>query len=176
VGETKDAAALFPKEGLVRETVRLCATDTFCLEGLNNVLTGEYSLKDGKATAFMAQRDTPEQAEAEARRYLDFLAANGYQKVQAPGPTGDIPVFVLDNSFEMVFAEGRTWPGCMTPPRLPPLGNSPPKLRTALKGGREATHGCKKDTNRQVEPPGFPHAAGVASALALEPAAWAWPV
>jgi hypothetical protein len=134
VGETKDAAALFPKEGLVRETVRLCATDTFCLEGLNNVLTGEYSLKDGKATAFMAQRDTPEQAEAEARRYLDFLAANGYQKVQAPGPTGDIPVFVLDNSFEMVFAEGRTMAGVHDATSLIAARELAAKLRTALKG------------------------------------------
>ena len=30
-GETKDAAALFPKEGLARDTVRLCAADTFGL-------------------------------------------------------------------------------------------------------------------------------------------------
>ena len=102
----KDQAALFPKEGLVRETVRLCAADTFGCEGLNNMLTGEYSLKSGKATAFVAVRDTPEQAQAEAKRYLDFLAANGYQKVQAPGAPGDIDVLGLDNSFEMVFVEG----------------------------------------------------------------------
>ena len=95
-GEAKDAAALFPKEGLARETVRLCAADTFGCEGLNNMLTGEYDLKAGKATAFVAERDTPEQAQAEAKRYLDFLAANGYQKVQAPGAPGDI---------------ARAWPG-----------------------------------------------------------------
>ena len=90
-GETKDAAALFPKEGLARDTVRLNAADTFGLEGLNNVLTGEYSLKSGKATAFIAQRDTPEQAQAEAKRYLDFLAANGYQKIPGSGRAGGHP-------------------------------------------------------------------------------------
>ena len=58
-GETKDAAALFPKEGLARDTVRLCAADTFGCEGLNNMLTGEYSLKGGKATAFMAAARHP---------------------------------------------------------------------------------------------------------------------
>jgi len=133
-GEKQDAAALFPKEGLVRETVRLCATDTFCLEGLNNVLTGEYTLKNGKATAFVAVRDTPEQAQAEARRYLDFLAANGYQKVQTPGEPGDIPVLVLDNSFEMVFVEGRTLTGVHDATSLAAALELTAQLQTALKG------------------------------------------
>ena len=57
--QEKDQAALFPKEGLARDTVRLSAADTFGLEGLNNVLTGEYSLKGGKATAFMAHARYP---------------------------------------------------------------------------------------------------------------------
>jgi hypothetical protein len=133
-GETKDAAALFPKEGLVRETVRLCPTDTFCLEGLNNVLTGEYTLKNGKATAFVARRDTPEQAQAEARRYLDFLAANGYQKVQTPGEPGDLPVLVLDNSFEIVLVEGRTLAGVHDATTLAAALELAAQLRTALKG------------------------------------------
>ena len=133
-GETKDAAALFPKEGLVRETVRLCPTDTFCLEGLNNVLTGEYSLKEGKATAFVAVRDTPEQAQAEARRYLEFLTANGYQKVQTPGSPGDLPALVLDNSFEIVFVEGRTLAGVHDAATLAAALELAAKLRTALKG------------------------------------------
>lgn len=125
---------LFPKEGLAPDTVRLCATDVFCLEGLNNVFTGEYKLKDGTATGFIAQRDTPEQAQAEARRYLDFLAANGYQKVQTPGAPGDIPVLVLDNSFEMVFVQGRTLAGvhdATSPAAAVELAD---KLRTTLKG------------------------------------------
>ena len=133
-GEAKDAAALFPKEGLVRETVRLCPTDTFCLEGLNNVLTGEYNLKGGKATAFVAVRDTPEQAQAEARRYLDFLAANGYQKIQTPGSPGDLPVLVLDNSFEIVFVEGRTLAGVHDATTLAAALELATQLQTALKG------------------------------------------
>ena len=133
-GEAKDAAALFPKEGLVRETVRLCTADTFGCEGLNNMLTGEYDLKAGKATAFVAQHDTPEQAQAEARRYLDFLAANGYQKVQAPGAPGDIAVLGLDNSFEMVFVEGRILAGVHDATTLTAALELAAKLRAGLKG------------------------------------------
>ena len=133
-GETKDEAALFPKEGLALDTVRLGAADAFGLEGFNNVLTGEYSLKGEKATAFIARRDTPAQAQAEARRYLDFLTANGYQKIPAPGAPSDLSAFSLDNSFEIVFVEGRTLAGVHDATSLPAALELAAKLRTALKG------------------------------------------
>lgn len=133
-GEAQDQAALFPKDGLALDTVRLSAADTFGLEGLNNVLTGEYSLKAGKATAFIAVRDTPEQAQAEARRYLDFLAANGYRKVQAPGAPGDIDVLALDNSFEMVLLQGRILAGVHDATTMSAALELAAQLQTALKG------------------------------------------
>jgi hypothetical protein len=110
-GKSQNLKAAFPKEGLAPDTVRLCATDTFCLEGLNNVLTGEYTLKSGKATGFIARRDTPAQAQADARRYLDFLAVNGYQQVKIPDVPPDLSVLALDNSFEIVLVQGRTMAG-----------------------------------------------------------------
>ena len=141
-GETKDEAALFPKEGLAPDTVRLCAADTFGCEGLNNFLTGEYSLKNGKATAFVARRDTPEQAQAEAQRYLDFLAANGYQKVQTPGPPADFPVLVLDNSFEIVFVQDKTLAGVHDATSREAALELAAKLqRRHSRGSRESTHG-----------------------------------
>ena len=132
--ETRDAGALFPKEGLARDSVRLCATDVFSLEGLNNVLTAEYNLQSGKATAFIAARDTPEQAQAEAKRYLDFLTANGYQQAQTPGPPGGTPVLVLDNSFEVVLVQGRTMAGVHDATSLAAARELAAKLQTALKG------------------------------------------
>jgi hypothetical protein len=101
----------FPKEGLTPDSVRLSAADTFGLEGFNNVFTGEYTLKNGAAAAFLAARDTPEQAQADARRYREFLAANGYQKIQAAGAPQGMEVHRLDNSFEMVWVQGRTVAG-----------------------------------------------------------------
>jgi len=132
--EAQDPAALFPPEGLARDTVRRCAADAFGCEGLHDVLTGEYRLKAGKATAFVAVRHTPAQARAEARRYLDFLAANGYRKVQAPGAPADTPVFGLDNSFEMVFVQGRTLAGVHDATSIDATLELAAKLRTGLKG------------------------------------------
>ena len=110
-GEAPVQAAPFPKEGLAPDTVRLCTADSFGCEGLNNMFTGEYALKNGKATAFIAGRDTPEQAQAEAKRYLEFLATNGYKKIETPGSPGDFQVLTLDNSFEIVFVRDKTLAG-----------------------------------------------------------------
>jgi hypothetical protein len=133
-GKAKDQAALFPKEGLARDTVRLCSADAFGCEGLNNMLTGEYSLKAGKATAFVQVSDTPEKAQAEAKRYMDFLTANGYQKVQAPGAPPDTPVLGLDNSFEMVFVQGRILAGVHDATSIAAALELAAQLRAGLKG------------------------------------------
>jgi hypothetical protein len=132
-GGGQDLKALFPRDGLARDTVRLCATDTFCLEGLNNVLTAEYTLKSGKATGFIARRDTAAQAQADARRYLDFLAANGYQPVRTPEAPADLAVLALDNSFEIVFVQGRTMAGVHDADSAAAALELAGKLRGALK-------------------------------------------
>lgn len=111
-GEAKDRTKLFPQEGLVKDTVRLSATDTFGMANFNNVLTADYTFKDGYATAFLAERDTPEQAQKEARSYQEFLLAHGYQKMGAPGAPAGLAVLELDNSsFEIVLVQGRTLAG-----------------------------------------------------------------
>lgn len=133
-GGTKDETALFPKEGLTLESVRLSATDAFGLEGFNNVLTGEYSLKAGKATAFMARRDTPEQARVEARRYLDFLSANGYKKIPAPGAPENIQVLSLEDSFEVVLVQGQTLAGVHDATSLAAALELAGRLQNELKG------------------------------------------
>lgn len=133
-GDPKDETSLFPREGLTPESVRLSASDAFGLEGFNHVYTGEYSLKHGKATAFVARRATPEQARAEAKRYLDFLAANGYQKIQPPGAPGDLTVLGLDNSYEIAFVQGRLLTGVHDASSVEAALELAARLKTALKG------------------------------------------
>ncbi len=132
-GGQVNPALLFPKEGLAPDSVRLLAADVFSMEGLNNVLTAEYHLKSGNATAFIARRDAPNQAQAEAWRYLDFLAANGYQKVQTPAAPGDISVLALDNSFEVVLVQGRIVAGVHNATSVDAALDLAAQLRPALK-------------------------------------------
>lgn len=129
-----DKAGLFPKEGLTADSVRLNASDVFGLEGLNNVFTGEYTLKSGSATAFLAERGTPDQAQADAARYREFLAANGYQRIQSPAAPADIEVLKLDNSYEIVLVQGRTLAGVHDASSLEAALELAATLGTALKG------------------------------------------
>jgi hypothetical protein len=133
-GDTTTTAGRFPKEGLALDSVRLSATDVFGLADFNNVLTGEYTLPNGNATAFLAERDTPEQAEADAQRYRDFLTANGYQKIQTPGAAGDLHVLGLDNSFEIIFVQDRTLAGAHDASSPEAALELAATLRAALKG------------------------------------------
>lgn len=96
-------SALFPKEGLQTDTVRLSASDTFGLEGFGGVYTAEYRLERGEATAFLASRPTPGEAQAQADAYMAFLTANGYKELTPPGAPGSLRLFALDTSFEAVF-------------------------------------------------------------------------
>ena len=132
--KTPETAKLFPQEGLAPDSVRLNASDVFGLEGLNNVFTGEYTLKNGTATAFLAERDTPEQAKKDAQHYRDFLAANGYTRIQSPGAPEGIEVLSLDKSFEIVFVQGHTLAGVHDASSPEAALNLAAALKAALKG------------------------------------------
>jgi hypothetical protein len=110
-GEAGTATDLFPADGIVRDSVRLNAADAFGLEGFNNVFTAEYTLPAGSATAFLAERQTPEQARSEAKRFREFLTANGYKEIRTPGAPADLTILGFDNSFEIIMVQGRTVAG-----------------------------------------------------------------
>jgi hypothetical protein len=110
-GEMKNEATLLPPEGLAQDSVRLNAADAFGLQGFDNVYSGEYSLKDGKATAFFAERQTPEQAQADAKKYVEFLTANGYKKIQPQGRSAPATLLSLEDSYEAVLVQGQAVAG-----------------------------------------------------------------
>ncbi len=114
--------------------MRLSAADTFGLQGFNQVYTGEYTVKGGTATAFAAHRDTPAQADADARRYREFLSANGYRKLDSPAPPAGMELFALDDSFEIILVQGRAVAGVHDAPSPEAALALADKLRTALKG------------------------------------------
>lgn len=99
---TATLADLFPAEGLAADSVRLNASDAFGLQGFDAVYTGEYILKDGRATAFLAERPSPTEAQAEAQRYRDFLVSFGYRERESPEVLPDGTVLALDTQFDVI--------------------------------------------------------------------------
>lgn len=106
-----DPASLFPKTGLVGESLRLTVSDAFGLEGLAQVYTADYRLPQGEATAFVAQRASPEAANQDARRYADFLLAHGYAVQPAPGLPPGGQLLTAPGSAEVIFCQGAVLAG-----------------------------------------------------------------
>ncbi len=130
----QDRTKLFPPEGLAEDTVRLSATDTFGMAGFNNVLTAEYTFKDGYATAFLAERESTEQAQKDAQRYGDFLLGVGYKKIQTPGaPEGAEVLTLEDSSYEIILVQGKRLAGVHDASSPEVAINLANKLTAALK-------------------------------------------
>jgi len=130
----QDRTKLFPQEGLARDTVRLSPSDTFGMAGFNNVLTAEYTFKDGYATAFLAGRDSEEQAQKDAQRYREFLLGVGYKKIQPPGaPEGSEVLTLEDSSYEIILVQDKMLAGVHDASSSEVAVDLANKLTTALK-------------------------------------------
>lgn len=113
-GAAPSETALFPAEYLDTASVRLAASDAMGLAGFSNVYTADYALPKGQATAFLAVRDTPQAATADAGAFAAFLGQNGY--AQAAAPPGATPpdgavLLAADGSFEIIFTRGKVLAG-----------------------------------------------------------------
>lgn len=102
---------LFPPEGLKKDTVRLAVSDALGLEGFQNVYTAEYALPQGEAAAFLAVRATPEEAAAQAKAYIDFLAANGFKPAAPVQSMPGVTIMTLDTLVQVVMSKGRVLAG-----------------------------------------------------------------
>jgi hypothetical protein len=132
--EAQTETALFPTDGLDAATVRLAASDAMGMAGFSNVYTADYALPDGLATAFLAVRDTPEAAAADALAFAAFLTQNGYAPVEAAGSPEGTTVLGLDGSFEIIFTRDRTLAGVHDAASLPAALDLAARLRRALEG------------------------------------------
>ncbi|WP_300156995.1 DUF6599 family protein [Solidesulfovibrio sp.] len=105
-GAAPDPKTLFPAAGLDAASLRLAASDAMGLAGFSNVYTADYAMPSGAATAFLAQRDTPEAAAADAKAFAGFLAENGYAPQQAQGLPQGAVLLAAPGSFEIIWTSG----------------------------------------------------------------------
>jgi len=134
--EGSNLAALFPRAGLVADSVRLQAADAFGLAGFNNVYTAEYLVAGGRATAFLALRSAPAEAVAEARRFQEFLRDNGFRAVQDPTIPAAVTILALEDFYEAIVVVDQTLAGVHEAPSLAAALELAKKLQEALASNR----------------------------------------
>ncbi len=126
--------ALFPTDGLDAASVRLAASDAMGMAGFSNVYTADYALPQGPATAFLAVRDAPDAAEADARAFAAFLSQNGYVPQTSPDAPAGATVLAADGSFEIIFTRGRVLAGVHDAQSLSAALDLAGRLSRALEG------------------------------------------
>lgn len=112
--ETREVGelALFPPEGLDAGSVALHASDVFGFDGLNNTFTATYDVGGAGVTAFISQRETPDEALKLASAYHDFLLQNGGKDVAwSVEMLAGAQLVEIFGSFEAIFCSGRVLAG-----------------------------------------------------------------
>ena len=97
---------LFPRTGLVPDSIVLISADAFGFDRLDNVFTAVYRSGDGEVTAFLSRRDSPEAAEALAEAYGRFLLAFGGRELDPPIPADGVREIDILDALELIFVRG----------------------------------------------------------------------
>lgn len=98
--------ALFPKSGLIEDSIALVSADAFGYERFNQIFTATYQLEDIQLMAYFSRRKSPREAQELAGGYADFLMAFGGSAAESnlAIPSARV-IFILD-TYEVVFSYG----------------------------------------------------------------------
>lgn len=104
--ETAGESNLFPKEGLVRNSISLIAANAFGYDGFDKIYTAEYQLKGHTLMAFLSRRKTPQKAEEMASAYSAFILAFGGKRIEPRLSIKGSQVVEVMDTFEIIFSHG----------------------------------------------------------------------
>ncbi|UCF43573.1 MAG: hypothetical protein JSV99_01200 [Planctomycetota bacterium] len=98
--------ALFPEEDFVAGSVKLYLVNAFGSEGLTDTFTARYKLDDETVAAFLSRRSDPQDAQAVAKGYYEFLINNGATSKQTAKKILEGKVVDFYGTTEIVFDTG----------------------------------------------------------------------
>ena len=97
---------LFPEESLIQDSISLVSSDAFGYDRFDQIFTAIYELQGSELMAFYSRRNTPQEAEALASSYREFLISFGGKVVESdPGIKTAKAINILD-TYEIVFSHG----------------------------------------------------------------------
>ena len=97
---------LFPKQGLVADSVALISSDAFGYEGLDKVYTAEYELDGAVLMAYLSRRQSPDDAQTLSKAYHQFLMNFGGKAIQTPIQIKDAQAVEILDTYEIIFSHG----------------------------------------------------------------------
>ena len=97
---------LFPKEGLIQNSISLVSADAFGYNRFDQIYTASFMLQDNPLMAYYSRRKSPGEAEELAASYHEFLTAFGGQKVDSDLVIKTAKMIHIMDSYEIVFSHG----------------------------------------------------------------------
>lgn len=135
--QTIQEKALFPKAGLIENSISLVATDAFGYERFDQIFTATYQLDDQQLMAYISRRKSPGEAQEMAGAYADFLMAFGGSATESDLAIPSAKVIYILDTYEVVFAQGPYLVGAREAAAQQPAQDLALKLHKRIK---EASH------------------------------------
>jgi hypothetical protein len=98
--------ALFPKTGLIEDSIALVSADAFGFERFDQIFTAAYQLEDIQLMAYLSRRKSPGEAQELAGVYADFLLAFGGSAAESDLAIPSAKIIYILDTYEIVFSLG----------------------------------------------------------------------
>jgi len=97
---------LFPKAGLIQNSIGLIATDAFGFERFDQIFTAGYIIGGAEIMAFISNRNTADKAIELAEAYQKFLLAFGGREIEIDLTIKSAMMVEILDSYEVIFSHG----------------------------------------------------------------------
>ena len=98
--------AVFPKGGLIEDSISLVSADAFGYDGFDRIFTASYQLGGTELMAFFSRRASPQESQGLAAGYTDFLIAFGGSSTASDLTIPAVKVIEILDTYEVVFSYG----------------------------------------------------------------------
>jgi hypothetical protein len=98
--------ALFPRAGLIEDSIALVSADAFGYERFDQIFTATYQLEDTQLMAYLSRRKSTGEAQELAGSYADFLMAFGGSATESDLAIPSAKVIYILDTYEVVFSHG----------------------------------------------------------------------
>lgn len=104
--QTISEKALFPKTGLIQDSISLVSADAFGYDRFDQIFTAAYQLGDSQLMAYFSRRKTPRDAQELAASYTDFLLTFGGKTAESDLEIQSAQMIHILDTYEIVFSHG----------------------------------------------------------------------